>query len=121
MWNATGELLEEIVAGLKALLQEAVPADLGLILSPDMPIVDKHSNFTPGYSFLTEPDNDFEILNKCLSVYIIAHPEAHRLYHSLQNNQIVWKEQAVLDYLALHEQVTHKMALSWQLVGGQPA
>ncbi|KAG9098287.1 hypothetical protein FRC06_006579, partial [Ceratobasidium sp. 370] len=126
-WNipalrrANGKLVDDIDDGIKQLLFGMSPSDLGLHLSPDMEIFDRHSDRTPGYSFLTEPQNGFHKLAQNLGASILGRREGKDLHRGLHNNKVVWNPDAVRHYLALHEQVTEKMALSWHLSGGQPA
>ncbi|KAG9091146.1 hypothetical protein FRC06_000694, partial [Ceratobasidium sp. 370] len=118
----TAALLDEIDDGIASLLKGASPAQLGLVLNPNMVIVDNTSNTTTGYSFLTEDRNPFKDLKHALGIHILGNEDSSEIQSGLDaNNHIVWREKGILDYLELHAKVTKDMALSWHLTGGQPS
>ncbi|KAG8707339.1 hypothetical protein FRC09_001885, partial [Ceratobasidium sp. 395] len=118
--DATGELIAEIDDGLAGLLDGATPEELGLHLSPDMKILDKHSNRTPGYSFLNDPENGFEKLEQNLGAHILGQTSGNRFHRGLDaNGKISWRHDEIRTYLDAHQRVTRKMALSWHTTGGQ--
>ncbi|KAG8708935.1 hypothetical protein FRC09_000961 [Ceratobasidium sp. 395] len=119
--RASGELIEEIDKGIEELLFGLSPEALGLELSQDMEIQDRHAERTPGYSFLTDPKNPFLKVEQNLGTYVLGRENGRYLHRGVSDGKVVWNPDAVRTYLALHEKITNKMALSWHLSGGQPA
>ncbi|QRW09606.1 Helicase conserved C-terminal domain [Ceratobasidium sp. AG-Ba] len=120
--SANAALLDEIDAGLSSLLKGATPEGLGLNIMPDMKLHDSISNTATDYSFLSEPSNNFRTLEDALAVHILGSPESTSFQSGLDmRGKIIWKQDGVLDYLALHAATMKKMICSWQMLGGPPS
>ncbi|GAB1525775.1 hypothetical protein RhiTH_008941 [Rhizoctonia solani] len=119
--NSVGDLIKEIDNGLFKLLGRSTPQELGLHLSPDMKILDRHSNRKPGYSFLNDERNPFLGVSQNLGVHLLSQKEGSILAAGIKDNQIIWRDQGLMQYLSLHQEISNKMMLSWHMSGGQPS